>query len=81
MKLNAHLINQKSQTKKIFTLIVFSIIVSAILISAIWYSVGDVANSFELTFPLNESSVPNHFTLLNVTVNETGSLDIKIFLN
>ena len=75
------MINNKSQLTKLFTLLGISLIISVILISALWYSVDDVDNSFQLEFPANESTVPNHFTNLNVTINITGGLDIKIFAN
>ena len=75
------MVNNKSQTNKISTLFLVSLVLGVVLISAIFYSVGDVANSFEPTFPENASTVPNHFTLLNVTVNITGELDVRIFAN
>ena len=73
--------NKKAQLKKLPILLTLTIVLGVILVSAIFYLVGDVANSFEPTFPLNESTVPNHFTLLNVTVNITGNLDVRIFAN
>jgi len=62
-------------------ILVVSLIYGVVIVSATWYSVNDVANSFEPTSPANASTVPNHYTNLNVTVNTTGNLDIKIFAN
>jgi len=71
----------KSQSKKITTLFLISLIFGISLILATWYSTGTVSNSFEPTSPLNASTVPNHWATLNVSVNTTGNLDIKIFAN
>jgi len=72
----------KSQTGiKRSILLSFTVIsLSIFLIMAMWYNVNDIP-SFELTYPSNSSTVPNHWTNLNVSVNETGNLDIKIFAN
>ncbi len=70
----------KSQTNKISTLFLVSLILGVVLVMAINYEVNGIP-SFEPTSPANGSTVPNHFTLLNVTVNITGNLDVKIFAN
>jgi len=72
---------KKAQLKRLMTLGLFIMIGCLVLVMATWYSVGDVTNSFQLEYPLNDSTVPNHYTNLNVSVNETGNLKVLIFAN